>query len=217
MKIEKISDTQIKFILSEEDLAGKDIKLEDLAVSNDKTKELFQDILSKALDECGFAVDDAPLMVEALPVAMDSIMIIVTKLGSEDSQNEKTGSDSSAPIISKDLHRYKRNPIKIHTTNNADNSNIAVYSFAALDDVIDACIKISGVDIAASSLFKNGRKYYLVLQNESPIEDSPGCVCVLNEYGQAEPSNILIKYHLMEHGETLIAENAVEILSENFV
>lgn len=41
MKIEKISDTQIKFILSEEDLAGKDIKLEDLAVSNDKTKELF--------------------------------------------------------------------------------------------------------------------------------------------------------------------------------
>ena len=80
MKIEKISDTQVKFILSEEDLAGKDIKLEDLAVSNDKTKELFQDILSKALDECGFAVDDAPLMVEALPVAIDSIMIIVTKL-----------------------------------------------------------------------------------------------------------------------------------------
>ena len=96
----EISDTQVKFILSEEDLAGKDIKLEDLAVSNDKTKELFQDILSKALDECGFAVDDAPLMVEALPVAIDSIMIIVTKLGSEENQSEKT--DASAPIISKD-------------------------------------------------------------------------------------------------------------------
>lgn len=217
MKIEKISDTQIKFILSEEDLAGKDIKLEDLAVSNDKTKELFQDILSKALDECGFAVDDAPLMVEALPVAMDSIMIIVTKLGSEDGQTEKNGSDSSAPIISKDLHRYKRNSIKIHTPNGSDSSNIAVYSFVALDDVIDACIKISKADIAASSLFKNNRKYYLVLQNDTPIEDSTGCVCILNEYGQAEASNILIKYHLMEHGETLIPENAIEILSENFV
>ena len=217
MKIEKISDTQIKFILSEEDLAGKDIKLEDLAVSNDKTKELFQDILSKALDECGFAVDDAPLMVEALPVAMDSIMIIVTKLSSEDSQTEKPGPDSSVPIISKDLHRYKRNSVKIHTPGSSDSSNIAVYSFAALDDVIEACIKISGIDIAASSLYKNGRKYYLVLQNENPIEDFPGCVCVLNEYGNPEASNILIKYHLMEHGETLIAENAIEILSENFV
>ena len=140
MKIEKISDTQVKFILSEEDLAGKDIKLEDLAVSNDKTKELFQDILSKALDECGFAVDDAPLMVEALPVAIDSIMIIVTKLGSEENQSEKT--DASAPIISKDLHRYKRNSIKIHTAESFDDSNSAVYSFDALDDVIDACVKI---------------------------------------------------------------------------
>ena len=139
MKIEKISDTQVKFILSEEDLAGKDIKLEDLAVSNDKTKELFQDILSKALDECGFAVDDAPLMVEALPVAIDSIMIIVTKLGSEENQSEKT--DASAPIISKDLHRYKRNSIKIHTAESFDDSNSAVYSFDALDDVIDACVK----------------------------------------------------------------------------
>lgn len=217
MKIEKISDTQIKFILSEEDLAGKDIKLEDLAVSNDKTKELFQDILSKALDECGFAVDDAPLMVEALPVAMDSIMIIVTKLGSDDGPTEKNGTDSSAPIISKDLHRYKRNSIKIHTPNGSDSSNIAIYSFTSLDDAIDACIKISKVDIAASSLFKNNKKYYLVLQNENPIEDFPGCMCILSEYGYAEVSNILVKYHLMEHGETLIAENAVEILSKNFV
>lgn len=40
---------------------------------------------------------------------------------------------------------------------------------------------------------------------------------ILNEYGSAEASNMLTKYHLMEHGETLIAENAVEILSKTFV
>ena len=27
----------------------------------------------------------------------------------------------------------------------------------------------------------------------------------------------LVKYHLMEHGETIISENAVEILAENFM
>ena len=101
MKIEKISDTQVKFILTQDDLTDKNIKLEDLAVSNDKTKELFQDILSKALDECGFDIDDAPLMVEALPVALDSIMIIVTKLNTEDMQSKDS---SSAPIISKALN-----------------------------------------------------------------------------------------------------------------
>ena len=54
MKIEKISDTQVKFILTQDDLTDKNIKLEDLAVSNDKTKELFQDILSKALDAVSY-------------------------------------------------------------------------------------------------------------------------------------------------------------------
>ena len=51
MKIEKISDTQVKFILTQDDLTDKNIKLEDLAVSNDKTKDKIQDIHSKAIDE----------------------------------------------------------------------------------------------------------------------------------------------------------------------
>ena len=147
MKIEKISDTQVKFILSQDDLADKDIKLEDLAISNDKTKELFQDILSKALDECGFDIDDAPLMVEALPVALDSIMIIVTKLSSEDSQPKFQNQDNaSVPIISKDLHRYKRNSITVHKSDNSDSSNMIIYSFASLDNVIDVCGRISKIE-----------------------------------------------------------------------
>ena len=140
MKIEKISDTQVKFILTQDDLTDKNIKLEDLAVSNDKTKELFQDILSKALDECGFDIDDAPLMVEALPVALDSIMIIVTKLNTEDMQSKDS---SSAPIISKDLHRYKRNSITVHNSEGSDNSDTTIYSFENLDNAIDVCLRLS--------------------------------------------------------------------------
>ena len=217
MKIEKISNTQVKFILSEDDLADKDIKLEDLAVSNDKTKELFQDILSQALDECGFAVDDAPLMVEALPVALDSIMIIVTKLNSENDEAECSGQEAPVPIISKDLHRYKRNSITVHRTDSSDNSNIVIYSFKALDDVIDACVRIAFFRFISSSLYKNNNRYYLVLQSGQKIDDSAECICILNEYGDREISNILAKFHLVEHGETLIAENAVEILAENFL
>lgn len=214
MKIEKISDTQVKFILSQDDLAGKDIKLEDLTVSSDKTKELFQDILSQALDECGFAIDDAPLMVEALPVALDSIMIIVTKLSGEQEIKSSLQDTPSQPIISKDLHRYKRNPVKIHNPGDSDNSNILIYSFEALDDVIDTCIRLSQAELISSSLYKNNRRYHLVLQTKQEIDSQS--LFILNEYGIKEPSNILAKYHLVEHGETLIAENAVEILTENF-
>lgn len=216
MKIEKISDTQVKFILSQDDLADKDIKLEDLAISNDKTKELFQDILSKALDECGFDIDDAPLMVEALPVALDSIMIIVTKLSSEDSQPKFQNQDNaSVPIISKDLHRYKRNSITVHKSDNSDSSNMIIYSFASLDNVIDVCVRISKLVFTGSSLYKNNKRYYLVLQGGKNSDES--FFYILNEYGEREHSNVLAKYHLIEHGETIIPENAVEILAENFI
>ena len=212
MKIEKISDTQVKFILTQDDLTDKNIKLEDLAVSNDKTKELFQDILSKALDECGFDIDDAPLMVEALPVALDSIMIIVTKLNTEDMQSKDS---SSAPIISKDLHRYKRNSITVHNSEGSDNSDTTIYSFENLDNAIDVCLRLSTLKFVGSSLYKNNGQYYLVLQTDS--SDNESLSFILSEYGERENSNILVKYHLMEHGETIISENAVEILAENFM
>ncbi|GFI61782.1 adapter protein MecA 2 [Clostridiales bacterium] len=211
MKIEKISDTQVKFILSEEDLADRNIKLEDLAISSDKTKDLFQDILSKALDECGFSVDDAPLMVEALPVAMDSIMIIVTKLN--DNKNEKSTSCSSLPIVSKDLHRYKRNSITIHKTEASDDLDIIIYSFEKLDDIIDVCARVLGHSLTDSSVYKNDGKYYFILHGSDCAKISH----ILNEYGNKEASNFISKYHIIEHGEVIVPNNAIEIFNETFV
>ncbi len=214
MKIEKISDTQVKLILNRDDLKDKDIKPEDFTISSDKTKELFHDILSTALEECGFEIDDAPLMVEALPVAKDSIMIIVTKLNDDSRAADSSGDSPAAPIISKDLHRYKRNTIKIHNSECSDSSNILIYSFGALDDVIDTCTRISEYKFVASSVHKYNNRYYLVLQGGD--EEKPSYIYILNEYGIKEPSGIIPKYHLIEHGEPIIAENALEILAENF-
>lgn len=211
MKIEKISDTQVKFILSEEDLADKDLKLEDLTTTSDKTKELFQEILAKALDECGFEIDDAPLMVEALPVSLNSIMIIVTKLSDETDSDLSAKTSSIPPIISKDLHRYKKNSIKIHTLEKSEDSSMSIYSFVSLDNVIDVCARLSDMLLTSSSVYKLNKRYYLVLQSENEPEVKH--LCALNEYGQRETANILVKYRLMEHGETIISQDAVEKLS----
>ncbi len=217
MKIEKISDTQIKFILSKDDLAGKNIKLEDLSSSNDKTKELFQDMLATALEEFGFAIDDAPLLVEALPVAMDSIMIIVTKIDSEEKPTEELGQPSALPAISNDIHKYKRKSITVHRNDSLDNSNVLIYSFNTLDDVIDVCSKIYTYSYKASSLYKNDKKYYLILQSrKKDAESLEGSSFILNEYGTKQNSSALSKYWFIEHGETIIGEHAVKILAENF-
>ena len=80
MKIEKINESQIKLILTQADLSERNIKLEDLTIPSEKTQALFHDIMEKALEEYDFISENTPLMVEAVPVGLDGIMIIVTKI-----------------------------------------------------------------------------------------------------------------------------------------
>ncbi|MBQ2626493.1 MAG: adaptor protein MecA [Eubacterium sp.] len=80
MKIEKISDNQIRCTLTKEDLASRQIRLTELVYGNEKTRALFQDMMQQAYYECGFEVTGSPLMIEAIPLSADSIILIITKV-----------------------------------------------------------------------------------------------------------------------------------------
>ena len=76
MKIERISENQLKLTLTKADLAERKIKLEDLISPSERTQKLFRDIMEQALDEEDFISENTPLMVEAIPSGGDGIMII---------------------------------------------------------------------------------------------------------------------------------------------
>lgn len=80
MKIEKISDKQIRCTLTREDLATREIKLSELAYGSEKAKALFQDMMQAAAEDFGFEADNTPLVIEAVPVSADSIILIITKV-----------------------------------------------------------------------------------------------------------------------------------------
>lgn len=80
MKIEKISDNQIRCTLNQADLTSRQLKISELAYGSSKAKALFKDMMKQASYECGFEADDMPLMIEAIPVSADCIVIIVTKV-----------------------------------------------------------------------------------------------------------------------------------------
>ncbi|MBD9136857.1 MAG: hypothetical protein EGP78_04400 [Alistipes shahii] len=54
MKIERISENQLKLTLTKADLAERKIKLEDLISPSERTQKLFRDIMEQALDEEDF-------------------------------------------------------------------------------------------------------------------------------------------------------------------
>ena len=214
MKIEKINESQIKLILTQADLSERNIKLEDLTIPSEKTQELFHDIMETALEEYDFISENTPLMVEAVPVGLDSIMIIVTKIDS------KSQESIGAKILSqqKDLRRFKRKSLVFQDGESDKNSEILIYSFAKLDDVIDFSLRIADTYHDASSLYKLYDRYFIVLQIKQDGDENKAeeLELILGEYGQKHISVQLSKYYLIEHGETIIENKAITLLSKCF-
>lgn len=216
MKIEKVSDTQLKLTLTKADLAERDIQLEDLIRPGEKTQQLFRDLMEQVMEECDFVTENTPLMVEAVPVGLDGIMIIVTKVDSKDKQKGDTVLDLFSQA--KDLRRFKKKSLSTEESETKSDSDILVYSFAQLDDVIDVSMRLDTHFRGDSSLYKNEGRYFLVLQGntytaEETLDDLE---VLLDEYGERHVSTPLAKYFLNEHGDVLIADHAVSALGSNF-
>ena len=101
MRIEKVSDNQIKCTLTREDLETRHIKLSELAYGTDKAKLLFRDMMQQAFSEFGFEAEDIPLMIEAIPVSRDSVVLLVTKV--EDPEELDTRFSRFAPHLKDEM------------------------------------------------------------------------------------------------------------------
>ncbi len=100
MKIEKISDNQIRCTLNREDLASRQLKISELAYGTEKAKALFQDMMQQANCEFGFEADDIPLMIEAIPVSPECLILLVTKV--EDPEELDTRFSNFTPFSAKE-------------------------------------------------------------------------------------------------------------------
>ena len=138
MKIEKINDNKIRCTLTSADLAERNLKLSELAYGTEKARSLFQDMMLEANQQFGFNVDNAPLMVEAVPVAPDSIVLIITRV--EDPQELDTRFAKFAP-----------------SGDDTDGPESIQYSGA--DDIIDLFHKLCDVKNKAQEIAKKATPF----------------------------------------------------------
>ena len=236
MKIERISDTQVKFVLESRDLLEKNIKITELAYGSEKTQVLFREMLERAYDECGFEVENVPIMIEAIPVAVDSIIIIVTKVANGDdieakfnsflpkardfSRSGKNGNDIGKHFGTAPSGKTNEPPQKQLGANTLGKpqrlpkEKVYVYSFKRIDDAIALCARLISVYSGQSSMYKYNDKYFMVFDNGQGTRNVRGFENILSEYGARHVSGQITKYHLIEHGETMIAADAVNVLAK---
>ncbi len=234
MKIEKINDNQIRCTLNKEDLEDRDIKLSELACGTGKTRELFQDMMQQANDDFGFEVNDIPLMVEAMPLASEGIVLVITKVERpEDSRTHlsnlfsKEFTDdffSRLEDMRMELEDYEeiRSDSDYHeeTARQSSDTEVntllySIYAFDSLNDIISVAHLLAPYYHGDSSVYKSPMdgRYYLSLCMEADNEHLVNKICsVLTEHGQREEPSYAKELFYIEHYEEIISDNAIEKL-----
>lgn len=80
MRIERISENTIRCTLTNFDLSVRNIKMSELTYGSENARNLFREMMQRASSEVGFHAEDTPIMVEAIPMANDSIVLIITRV-----------------------------------------------------------------------------------------------------------------------------------------
>lgn len=241
MKIEKVSENQIRCTLTREDLASREIKISELAYGTEKAKSLFRDMMQQANFEFGFEAEDIPLMIEAIPLNAECIVLIITKV--EDPEELDTRFSRFAPSSMEEDEEYdedfedsddhqemldlfhklqetredatqsKKNVAEVPTE---EQLRTRIFSMASITQAMSVAGFLSDSYTGQSALYKDAKegKYILVLiQGNSTRENFDRASNMLSEYGILQKSMSASRTFLEEHCEVLIPNNAIALLS----
>lgn len=235
MKIEKISENQIRCTLTRSDLAERQLQLSELAYGTEKAKSLFHDMMQQAAFEFGFEADNMPLMIEAIPTSADSIVLIITKV--EDPEEIDARFSKFAPAPGSDANKlegadtlrnlFEKVKEKISASETAKTpskesaapkkkSPLRLFSFATMDDVMLAVHFLSNMYSGSNTLYKDhtADMYILAMTQSDYSEKDYNRICnMLTEYGTLENASGIALAFLEEHCEALISGNAIQTLA----
>lgn len=130
MKIERLSENQIRCTLNKDDLMNREIKLSELAYGSDKAKKLFRDMMTQASSEVGFEANDIPLVIEAIPVSSECIILIVTKIEDPDELDTR-------------FAKFSPSSFSIEDEDTDDENDTDETTYRGADDILDLFRKIS--------------------------------------------------------------------------
>lgn len=264
MKIEKVSENQIRCTLTREDLADRQIKLSELAYGTEKAKNLFRDMMQQAAYECGFEAEDIPLMIEAIPLSADTIILNITKVEYPDELDTRFSQFAPGDAADDDEEAFDSDSDKVYESEGADDildlfrkiqaehkkaedlrkegkfvplekaingekpkeqpeeSTVVVditklFVFDRFDEVNRLAHVLKGFYNGCNVLYKNrlNRKYYLVISKSQHSPEEFNKVCnILSEYAHQEKYSTAVKAYFEEHYDTILKENALQVLSQ---
>lgn len=241
MKFTKLNENTIKCQITSEELEAKGMHIEDILQDHEKAEEFLQEVLNEAKTETNFDVkgnslnvqlsvmkdgtisllisDDRNAAIKALlnevKGELKSFLAKLTQGGNSPDDVIEIPSGKKLPMnynqLLKDANTKKLSSPKF-------NEKISMHIWAEIDSLeksIALAKELSGAnDIEFSRFYKYRGKYYFEVELSDIRRNLASKIFILSEYSNFMYSDTGTVREMYEHGELLIDENAVAVLSE---
>jgi len=231
MKVERLNNNQIRFVFMAQDLAERDININDILTrSSNKTQGLFQEITALLNEEYEFSTAGTPLMFEAT-MSHNTLSVLVTKMATEDGQFHGPGGEITsgfAGMVNDVMTQIAQNAngdagINMHSIPPPENvgkippkqyeAEYLVFTFPNIDALAAACAHIDSTYEGRNHVYKMDGKYHLLLQSiDNDCCSTQKIEQLLHEFGQKQLPSPLAYSIMQERGEVIISEDAVSKL-----
>ena len=243
MKIDKINDNQIRFVLTKEDLTARQMKLSELAYGTDKAKALFREMMQQAALQYGFDADNMPLMIEAVPLSGDSIVLVVTKVDNPEELDSRFANyvpgitanslQQESPSAFEQLITALK--ARMSPSDSAESSGSSeepsedirrirdymlthrLYEFSSMSDLISMASVMKGRYSGESELIYDEDHdvygLFLTMKDMNAVSAMQNVLAGLSEYGTSRPLTAARRSYLTGHCRIIFPDSALEKLS----
>lgn len=205
MKIEKIGYNKIKITVTLDDMSEWGLSFDSFVGNTKEAQDLFWNMLRKAENEAGFLIDNSQLMVEAMPLKNEGIVLFVTKV-------EEEYTDEVERILRAKPRRPRYKVKKLHQDVAAES---LIYGF---DDFDNLCgfVKALPDSGGESRLYKNDGAYYLSISADPGEAGAEALSAYAGEFGGWRSPADFGEALVGEHAETILKKDAIETIKKYF-
>jgi negative regulator of genetic competence, sporulation and motility len=184
MDFRKISDHELRCVVSVEEIRANGLEVSDLLKRSDKTYEFFEYLVAEGQEETGFE-KNGPMSVEGV-YANGSLELIFRSMEGFAEDVEEEDTDDLEP----DLNFNRQEVLKLLQVR-----------FTEINRLCAFCRLFPFVEHIPSALYEMKKGYALVLNLDDCTREEIGTFCMLaNEYGTSSVYGDLQASQVMEHG-----------------
>lgn len=192
MILDKIDEKRLLIALSHEDMNFLDITFNQLDWKNDYSREIIKNLLARAESEIGFSSRNKKLLIEAIPQS-NGCFVLVTLLSNKINKSRK-------------IYKIK---------NNSKPFTFFFENSDSLFALIERIYNNSAFSFSDSSIIELNNSYYVIFYANSPLTSS--VLAIISEYGKLIGNDFVAAARILERGNVIVNQHAVENLGKYLV